>query len=419
MNDVVITGMGTVCALGHTVSEAVEAAWRGEAGFRRCDHLLQGPAGAELRCRVAATVEGFDPARWVSERVGEWHDRSTAYALAAAFEAMQQAGVLDSACVRAERVGTVIGQAAPGNTLYHHVLRRCYEEPNGAGQLPGRMLPQLSGHIAGASIALERGFRGPSFAVVDACATGATALALAADQIRLGRADIMIAGATDAPIGLPVFGSMLNAQAMHATLDPARPCRPFSSDRAGLIVGEGAGILVLESADSAEARGATVLGRMLGEAQTNDAFHIYSPEPNGAGWSRTMRLALAAAGRSPVDIDWVSAHAASTPIGDRVEALAVQDALGPHANEIPMSATKSLHGHCFGASGAIETALAVAAMNRGWILPTAGLDGPGPVAALDHVPDVRRHGRARTLLKNAFGFGGTNTSLVIEAQLPG
>lgn len=410
MRDVVITGMGLISALGHTVEDAVTAAWHGQDGFRRCDPLLYGDAGEALGCRVAATVEGFDPTQWISERVGPWHDRSTAYALAAVHQALADAA-LD---LPGERVGAIIGQAAPGNTLFHYALQRAFVDGE-AARFPGRMLPQLSGHIATATVALQNGFKGPTFSVVDACATGATSLALAADQIRLGKADAMVAGATDAPIGLAVFGSMLSAGAMHRTHDPARACRPFSADRAGLVVGEGAAILVLEAGDTARARGATIYGRMLGEAQTNDAFHIYSPEPTGASWSRTMGLALAAAGRTSADVDWVSAHAASTGLGDAIEVLAVHDVLGPRAPQIPVSSTKSMHGHTFGAAGAIETVLALAAMNRGWILPTAHLTHPDDACDLDHVPDAQRRGTARTLLKNSFGFGGTNTCLVIEA----
>ncbi len=410
MRDVVITGMGLVSALGHTVEEAVTAAWRGEDGFRRCDALLHGGDGEALGCRVAATVEGFDAMKWVPRRVGGWHDRSTAYALAAVDEALGEAG-LD---IPGERVGTIIGQAAPGNTLYHQALKLAFTQGS-AASLPGRMLPQMSGHIASATVALQQRFKGPSFSVVDACATGATALALAADTIRLGRADAMVAGATDAPIGLTIFGSMLSAGAMHRTDDPERACRPFCADRAGLVVGEGAAILVLEAEETARARGARIYGRMLGEAQTNDAFHIYSPEPTGTSWSRTMSLALAAAGRRAADVDWVSAHAASTGLGDAVEVLAVRDALGPRAGQIPVSSTKSMHGHTFGAAGAIETVLAIAAMNRGWILPTANLTQPDEACDLDHVPDYQRLGSARTLLKNSFGFGGTNTCMVLEA----
>lgn len=410
MSEIVISGMGVMCALGKRVEEAVGRAWAGEAGFQRCDSALWGALGDALECRVAATVDDFDAGRWVPARAAEWTDRATGFALAAAAEAIEQAGLTDSA-VAPERVGVVIATAAPGNTLYHRSLRAAFD--GGAAELPGRMLPQLSAHIATSLLAMQHGFRGPTFAVVDACASGATAVALAADTIRAGRADAMVVCGTDAPIGLTVFGSMLNARAMNPTDDPHRPCRPFSPDRAGLVVGEGAGALVLEAAHVAAARGVVARTALLGEAQTNDAYHIYRPVPTGESWARCMRLALSRADRDPADVDYVSAHAASTPLGDLAETRAIKTALGARANEVPVSATKSMHGHTFGAAGTIETVLAVAAMERGWVLPTAGLTGPDPECDLDYVPEAHRQASTGLLLKNSFGFGGTNTCLVM------
>ena len=409
-----VTGLGTVCALGDRVDEAVRRAWNGESGIRRCDDHLWGDHGKALRCRVAATVEGFDPSRWVSDRAAGWTDRATGFALAAAEEAIEEAGLGGTArrgAVHPDRVGVVIGTAAPGNDLWHRVLARAFLD-GAAADLPGRALPQMSAHVAASLLALRHGFRGPTFAVVDACASGATAIALAADTIRLGRADAMVVIGADAPIGLTIFGSMLRAGAMHATDDPERASRPFSPDRAGLVVGEGAGALVLEAEDLARTRGAAPRVRLLGEAQTNDAHHIYAPDPTGGTWARTMTMALEAAGVAPEQVGWVDAHAASTPLGDVAETRAVRLALGAHAERVPVSATKSMHGHTFGAAGAIETVLALAAVERGWLLPTAHLEPGDPECDLDYVPDARREGRPEVLLKNSFGFGGTNTCLV-------
>jgi len=412
MREVVITGMGLVSALGHRLEPALSRAWGGASGVRRCDELLWGESGAELRCRVAATVPDFEASRWIPERLGGWYDRATAYGMAAVAEALEDAGArgLDP-----ERVGVVIGQAAPAHALYHRSLRAAFVD-GGAAALPGRLVPQMSGHILSAMTALKYGFQGPTTGLVNACASGATALVAGADLIRAGRADVVVAGGADAPVGLVIFGSMLRAGAMNPTDEPARACRPFSADRAGLVVGEGAGVVVLESAEHAAARGAKVQARMLGEAMTNDAHHIYSPEPSGASWARAMTLALTAAGISPGEVDRVSAHAASTPLGDAAEVLAIKAALGRRAGEIPVSSTKSVHGHTFGAAGAIETVLALAAMRRGMVLPTAGLEGPDPICDLDHVPDVRREGGGKVLMKNAFGFGGANTVLVLAVD---
>ena len=409
MTGIVISGMGVVCALGHRIEEAVTRAWSGDSGFRRCDDALWGDHGRELRCRVAATVESFDIERWVPPRAAAWVDRATGFAMAAASEAIEGAGLSEGAA--GDRVGVVIATAAPGNTLYHRSFQAAFA--GGAAELPGRMLPQLSGHIAASMLAMQHGFTGPTFGVVDACASGATAVALAADVIRAGRADTMVVCGTDAPIGLTIFGSMLNAGAMNPTDDPDRPCRPFSPDRAGLVVGEGAGALVLEASQIAIARGVRARTALLGEAQTNDAYHIYRPVPSGDSWARTMQLALGRADRAPSDVGYVSAHAASTPLGDVAETRAIKTALGARARDIPVSATKSMHGHTFGAAGAIETVLAVAAMERGWVLPTANLAGGDPECDLDYVPDTHRHADTGLLLKNSFGFGGTNTCLVL------
>jgi 3-oxoacyl-[acyl-carrier-protein] synthase II len=412
MSEVMVTGMGLVCALGSSVEASVDRAWRGEAGFRRCDEALWGEAGRNLRCRVAAMADGVEVDRWLPARLGRWRDRGTAYALAAVAEALEDAG---PAGWDKRRVGVIIGQAAPGQALSHAVMQRALVE--GAPEtLPGRVLPQLSGNIAGALTALQYGFQGLSYGVVDACATGATAIALGADAIRAGRADVVIAGAADAPVGLQIFGSMLSAGAMNPTDDPTRACRPFSADRAGLVVGEGAAVVVLESAAHAAARGARVQARLLGEAMSNDAHHLYSPEPTGESWAAVMRRALERAGVAPEDVDMVSAHAASTPTGDAIEVAALRRALGARAEQIPVFSTKSMHGHCFGAAGAIETVLALAAMRRGRVLPTAHLDRPDPTCDLDHVPDPLREGRGRVLLKDAFGFGGTNTTLVLSVE---
>lgn len=410
MNAIILSGMGVVCALGNRVDEAVKRAWRGESGFARCDEAL-GPHGRELSCRVAAPVRDFDMQRWVPERAAGWTDRATGFALAAAHEAIEQAGLTDSG-VKKDRVGVIIATAAPGSTLYQQAFEVALGAPGPTG-LPGRMLPQLSAHIAASMLAMQHGFTGPTFAVVDACASGATAMALASDLLAADRADAVVVVGTDAPIGLTIFGSMLAARAMHATADPVRACRPFSPDRAGLIAGEGAGAVVLERASVAAARGVRASTALLGAAQTNDAYHVYRPEPSGSSWANAMTLALERARRNPAEVDYVSAHAASTPLGDLAETRAIRIALGARASHVAVSATKSMHGHTFGAAGAIETVLAVAAMERGWVLPTANFAGTDPECDLDYVPDSGRQARCGLLLKNSFGFGGTNTCLVL------
>ena len=412
-DDIAITGMGVVCALGNSVEQAVTAAIGGQSGIRRCDDQLWGEYGVNLDCRIGGTVTGFDHLEFLPDKAKDYFDIATTFALGAVDQAVRQADLPESPTLR-DRTAVIIGSAAPGVTLYHRVMREIFIDGK-AADLPGRLLPQLSGNISAAMVAMQYGFRGPNFSIVNACATGGTALSLAADAIRLGRADVVVAGGTDAPIGLPVFGSMLNARAMARETEPDGACRPFDARRRGLVIGEGAGVLVLESMQSALRRGAKILGVFGGSAQTSDAYHVYSPEPTGCSWARTMQLALDDAGVTRDAIDLVSAHAASTPLGDRIESEALKIALGRRAAQVPIAATKSMHGHTFGAAGAIETILSLEARTRGWALPTINLEEADPACDLDYTPNQARRTQARVLLKNSFGFGGTNSSLVLGA----
>ncbi len=411
MRRVVITGLGAVSPLGNDLSTSVDHVLAGASGVRRCDRLLYGRYGERIRARVGGTVEGFDPRNHVPERYVDSYDPATCYALAAAAEALDASGLE----VEPERAGVLIGSAAPGNRTWHEAFLQSFVG-EGADSLPGHMLLQLSGNIYSGAIAHKHGLRGPNFGVSDACATGATALCVAADLIRAGRADAMLAGGTDAPIGLVTYGSMLSAGAMRATDDPVGAACPFSAQRAGLVMGEGAGVVVLERRDHALARGAHIYGELLGESMTNDAWHLYSPAPEGASWARTIRVALDRAGLGAEAVEAVSAHAASTPIGDLNETLALKQVFGERAYEVPVFATKSQIGHTLGACGALETVLALGAFEAGRLPPTINLERRDPQCDLDYVANTSRPGTPRVLLKNSFGFAGTNTCLLIARE---
>lgn len=411
---VVISGLGLVSSIGNNLTTALESSLEGRSGIGRCDDHLDGEYGAELRCRVAGAVTGFNAGLHVALKHLALHDPATCFAMAAVAEALEDAG-LDLSEPLGERTAVVIGAAAPGMRSYHRALRQAYVDRQ-AHDMRGSVLPHMSGNIPSALVALKYGVTGPTFGVVNACATGATTLSLAADMIRMGRCDRVIAGGIDAPIALATFGSMLSAGAMNPTDDPVRACKPFSRDRAGLIVGEGAGIMVLERAEDALQRGATIYGEMMGEAHTNEAHHIYSPNPTGGPWARTMRLALEQAGLSAQDVDAVSAHAASTPQGDLAETRALKSLFGRGAYDVPVFASKSMLGHTFGAAGAIESILALAALRLGKAPPTINLTQPDPECDLDYVANNARPVDAKILLKNSFGFGGTNTCLVLRIE---
>lgn len=409
---VAITGLGLVCPLGNNVNDAVEAAYRGENRIVRLDKYMWGEYGEKIPIQIGGLVRDLDFADYVPEKYVDRYDPEVIFALAAARQAVEDSGLEFTPELR-DRTGVLIGTAVAGNHTWHRALHLAFAEKR-AHEIPGFMIMQISGNMPAGLVALEHKFRGPNVAVVNACATGGTSLSIAADYIRYGRAPVMVAGSTEAAIGLAMYGSLTNAKAINPTDDPSRACRPFTADRAGLVKGEGCGLMVLEPMEDAQARGARIYGEILGDSQTNDAYHIIAPEPTGEGWARAITLALEDAGVTPDQIDYISAHATSTRAGDLSETRAIKMALGDRAKDIPISATKSMHGHAFGATGSIEMILALAAMRRGWVLPTINQDNPDPECDLDYVPNQGREQETDVLLKNSFGFGGTNSCLVIR-----
>jgi len=409
---VVITGMGVICALGNTVSEAVQNAFDGKNCIQNCDKYMWGEFGEKIPIHIAGIVTNFDPTKFVPEKFVDRYDPTVMFALAAAKEAVTDSGIAFTPELR-DRTAVVGGSAVAGNVTWHKALHLAFVEKR-AEDTPGYMIMQISGNLPAGLIALDHKFRGPTIGLSNACATGGSAFSIAADYIRYGRAEVALAGATEAAIGLAMYGSLIGAKAANPSSDASRACRPFSADRAGLVKGEGCGILVLESLEAATARGARIYGEILGDSQTNDAYHIISPEPSGTSWARGIRLAIEDAGIAPEEVDYISAHAASTGAGDLAETKAIKQGFGQHAYNIPMSSTKSMHGHAFGATGAIETVLALAAMQRNWVLPTINLTDPDPECDLDYVPNKGREQKTNVLLKNSFGFGGTNSHTVIR-----
>lgn len=406
---IAVTGMGLICPLGLSVRDSLAAALAGKSGIRRCDDRL-GPFGAQIPCRVAGLVDGFEASRFVDRKWAARHDLATMYAIAAADEAIADAALPPH--LASERMGCVIGSAVPGGASYQRFHEPAYVE-NLAHEIPAYAAMAISGNMPSGLISLRHRLAGPNAGIVNACASGATAIHVAADAIRLGRADVMIAGGTEAAVTLLIFASFANAGGMISTSEPEGASRPFSRDRAGFVNAEGAGVVVLEGLEHARARGARIHAILAGYSSTNDAFHVIRPREDGESWRRTMELALIDAQLSAGDVDAISAHATSTPAGDLAEARAIKALLGERASRVPVSATKSMHGHAFGAAGAIEIVLALAAMNAGVVLPTINHTAD-PECDIDCVPNVARKHGARVLLKNSFGFGGTNASLVFQ-----
>ena len=409
---IAVTGLGLVCPLGNSVPAALIAARRGDNAIRAFESPWIGSEHDTLRHRVGGTVEGFEVDDLLEPRFAARQEPGVLFGLAAAAEALAQAG-LPRSDHDGLRIGTVIGGGLPGAELWHRALRSIYAD-NRPEDVAWLTAIAITGNALSGLLAIKHHLRGPSFGVANACASGTTAIALAADLITLGRADAMLVGACESSLRNVAVTASFIGGGMNLTRDPDGACAPFARDRRGFVLAEGAGMLVLERLDRARARGASVLAIIAGSAITNDAHHVISPEPSGASWTRTMQLALADAHLDVSHVDAISAHATGTPQGDVAETRAIKALLGKRAYDVPVSATKSMHGHAFGAAGAIELVLAVAAMNEGVVLPTINLHEADPGCDLDYVPHQARRHAVDVMIKNGFGAGGAASSVVIQ-----
>jgi 3-oxoacyl-[acyl-carrier-protein] synthase II len=400
MKRVAVTGLGAVTPIGNDAPSTWRAAVAGESGI---DFIRSFDASA-FPVRVAAEVKGYEPNGVVSPKQARRLDRNVLLALGAAKEAIDDAQLngYDPA-----RVGVVFGSAIGGFLgimEQHEVLQE-----RGPDRVSPHFLPNVLVDSASGQLAISLGLRGPNYAPVSACATGSHAIGEAAEIIRRGDADAILAGGTEAcmhPLILAGFCAMrgLAAEEEH----PPRASRPFDATRAGFVMGEGACVLLLEDIDAAQARGAKVYAEVLGYGASNDAYHMAAPDPDFVGVAEMMRAALARAGLSPGDVDYINAHGTSTPLGDLAETKAIKDVFGDHAYELAVSSTKSMMGHCFGAAGAIEGMMCVLALHHGVLPPTINYEHPDPECDLDYVPNEAREADVRVALSNAMGLGGHN-----------
>ncbi len=394
---VVITGVGAVTPLGIGAEALIERWTAGECGI--VDGL--------------GTCTDFDPAALLDRRAARRSDRFTQLALVAAAEALAQAGWDDALPVPAERAGCVVGTGIGGiGTIedQHDILR-----DRGAGSVSALGVPLLMANAASGAVAMRHGLKGQCYGTVSACAAGAHAIGAGLRMIQHGDADACLVGGAESaltPLAKAAFSAM-------AATSPTGVSRPFDARRDGFVMGEGAGVLILEAENAARVRGATPLAVLSGYGATADAHHITAPEPSGDGAARAMRAALADAGRAPADVDYVNAHGTSTPLNDRSETAAIKSALGEHATRIPVSSTKSAIGHLLGAAGAVEAVATALALQRGVVPPTVGWEQREDDLDLDYVPDkgrgIERNGHAPVALSNSFGFGGHNAVLCLEA----
>jgi len=408
MTQVVVTGLGAVTPIG----SGTEGLW---------DGLMSGRSGAgpitqfeaeSLPVRIASEVTDFDPANYVDARQIGRTDRFTQMAVAAATLAIEEAGDFDFDN-EGDRVGVIIGSGIGGiGTIEreHSALLK-----GGPRRVSPFMVPRLMPNAAAAAVAMKFKLFGPNYATTSACATGAHAIGEAFRNLKAGTADMMVAGGTEAaltPLSVSAFARM--GALSRRNDDPEAASRPFEKNRDGFVFGEGAGVLILETRDHAEKRGAPILAEVAGYGASADAFHVTQPDPEGAGAALAMRAALNDARANPDEIDYINAHGTSTPYNDRVETIAIKSAFGVEAKRIPVSSTKSQTGHLLGAAGAVEAIVSVLAVSRNVIPGTINLDEADPECDLDYVGDGPRDVNVRLALSNSFGFGGQNSCLLFR-----
>jgi nodulation protein E len=401
---VVVTGLGVVTPIGLNVAEFWDGMKQSKCGVSE----LGGFPLEDLKILIAAQIKNFDPKvrlkHFTRDKIILHADRYSWFAAAAADEAVKQAG-LEVPFKEGNRAACIIGSGAGGLVTFENSYRDLFIDKKRATH-PLTLL-RIIGSSAAAHVGIELGVKGPTFATCSACSTAAHAVGIARDYIRFGMIDVAIAGASESVIN---YGTMKAWQALHV-LSP-EGCFPFSKKRNGTVLGEGAGILVLESLEHAQARGATILAELTGYASTSDSKDMVNPDVDGT--KDAMRLALADAGLEPSYIQYVNAHGTATAINDKNETRAIKDVFGEHAQKLAISSTKSMHGHPLGAGGGIEAVASIMAMREGWAPPTINLNDPDPECDLDYVPNVGRSMPITNVMSNSFAFGGLNAVLVFS-----
>lgn len=405
---VVVTGLGCVSPVGNNVKDTWQALLAGKSGVAP---ITAFDASAH-KTKFAAEVKGFDPAAMFGTRDARKMDRFAQFATAATLEALSHSGLTINDANR-DRVGILIGSGIGGiATLIeqYDVLRQ-----RGPDRVSPFLIPMMISDSAAGNIAIRVGARGPNMSLATACASGTNALGEAAEMIRRGAADVMIAGGAEATV-TPIAMAGMNVMTALSTRNdaPQKASRPFDKDRDGFVMGEGAGIMILESLEHAQARGAKIICEFTGYGTSDDAHHISAPAENGAGAVISMRLALENAGLKLDEVDYINAHGTSTHLNDKSETTAIKTLFGDQAYKIPVSSTKSMTGHLLGASGALEGVICSMVLTNNILPPTINYETPDPECDLDYVPNQPRKAEPRNVMSNSFGFGGHNATLVLS-----
>jgi 3-oxoacyl-[acyl-carrier-protein] synthase II len=407
---VVITGIGMISPLGIGNDATWQGLVEGRSGIGR---ITKFDASA-FTCQIAGEVHGFDAEKWIDKKEVKKSDTFIHYAVAAAQMAVDDAA-LDPSKEDSDRIGVIIGSGIGGLPLIEEMHRKMLER--GPSRISPFFIPGLIVNLAAGQVSIRFNAQGPNSAPATACATGAHAIGDACRVIRYGDADVMFAGGSEAVITPLAVGGFSAMRALSTRNDdPEHASRPWDLKRDGFVMGEGAGIVILEERERAMARGAKIYCEVTGYGMSSDAYHITSPAEDGGGMMRVMQRALKDAGLEPADIQYINAHGTSTSVGDKTETIAIKRVFGEHAYKLAISSTKSMTGHLLGAAGGLESAITALAVKTGIVPPTMNYEIPDPECDLDYVPNVKREMKLEHAMSNSFGFGGTNATLIFTAH---
>lgn len=406
---IVVTGIGVVSPVGVGKTDYWNSLISGVSGIGRITHFDP----TDFDVQIAAEVKGFDVTKWIDRKESRRMDRFVHFGVAAALDAIEDAG-LKITSANAERVGVLVGSGIGGLRTLEDQCRVLVE--SGPSKISPFLIPMMIADMASGHISIITGAKGPNSTVVTACATGAHALGDSLEIIRRGAADVMICGGTEAAVtqvGVAGFGNM-KAMTSKYNDNPTKASRPFEAGRDGFVIGEGAGVVVLESLEHAEARGAHIYCELAGYGMSGDAYHMTQPAAGGEGVARAMVAALSDAGVQPEEVGYINAHGTSTPLNDKNETAALKKVFGDHAYKLAVSSTKSMTGHLLGGAGGIEAVAAALAIHSGQLPPTINYDNPDPDCDLDYIPNVARTQQVEVAVSNNSGFGGHNAVIVMK-----
>jgi 3-oxoacyl-[acyl-carrier-protein] synthase II len=407
-NRVVITGMGVISPIGTGIDKFWDSLMAGRSGVRLIDRFDT----TDYTTKFAALVDDFEVSDFIDKKEAKRMDRFTQFAVAGAGMAFQDAGI-DLDQLDLDRAGVSFSTGIGGMEILESQYRVLFEK--GVTKMSPFFIPMMISNIAAGQISIAFGLRGPNLTYIAACAASSHAIGEGFKILQRGDADILVSGGSEAAITMAGVGGFCALRALSTRNDePQKASRPFDLDRDGFVMGEGCGVVILETLDHAKKRGAKIYGEIVGFGNTADAYHITAPPPGGDGAFRAMNMALADAGLKPTDVDYINAHGTSTDLNDKFETIAIKRVFGDYAYQVPVSSTKSMTGHLLGASGAVELIICLLAINRGVIPPTINYETPDPECDLDYVPNQPREKVIQVALSNSFGFGGQNGVLIVR-----